>query len=196
MSGDTHDDTSIRTRAAVAGDAGSLAWIVERFSPMLLIQAEYRLPPRLRGLYAPEDLVQDVWLRVLGRLDKITPGDTPFARALLSYVSTALLRRIRDLAEKHFKGKPEQIAPEHDLSENATGVVSRAVRGERQETFRMAMAALEDKDREVLVLRSIEQRSLADTAALLELPSSTVAVRHHRAKKKLKAWAELLELDG
>lgn len=50
--------TTPHVRRAIGGDHASMGWLVERFSPLLLLQAEYRLGRTLRGRFDPEDLVQ------------------------------------------------------------------------------------------------------------------------------------------
>ena len=60
---------------------------------------------------------------------------------------------------------------------------------ERKETaalVREAIAMLPDQYREVLVLRDIEERDTAETAALLGTTSNVVKVRLHRARQALR----------
>ena len=62
------DLTTFHVRKAVGGDDDSLGWVVTRFSPVLMAQADYRLGAQLRALYDPEDLVADVWAVAIPKL--------------------------------------------------------------------------------------------------------------------------------
>src|SRR5688572_14174181 len=80
-SGATPDSpTSIHVHRAISGDLDSLAWLIRRFSPVLLSQAQYRLGAALRRFYDPEDVVADVWSVVLRRVNDLranTEAGTP-----------------------------------------------------------------------------------------------------------------------
>jgi RNA polymerase sigma factor (sigma-70 family) len=185
-------DTSQHLRKARAGDQLSLAWVIDHFTPLLLQQASYRLPATLRTLHAPEDVVNDVWAAVLPRLPEIGPWDRGASRAFLGYLSMALLRRVRDLIEKHIVGKPKRAVPETGHSNvlsglviDTTGVVTRAARSELRVRIDDCLASLPERDRAIIVLRGIEQQRNQDVAALLGMAPNTVAVAFRRALQKL-----------
>ena len=60
MTASPADPTSLCIAGACAGDNSSRDRLVERFTPVLLAQARYRLCRPIRGI-EPEDLVQDCW---------------------------------------------------------------------------------------------------------------------------------------
>ena len=191
----THGDaaldlTSVHARGAARGDAASVAWLVERLSPLLLAQAEYRLGQRLRAHCDPHDLVQDVWLRVLPQLGALQPQGGRLAPVVLRYLGVTLLHRVRDLMEKHVLGKPAVAGAGDDSGAvppaDATGVLSAVVRDERAHAVHQALAALEPRDREVLVLRGIEQRDNAEVAALLGIDRDAASMRYRRALDRLR----------
>ena len=53
--------TTFHVRRAREGDAPSLEWVVNRFAPVLLANARYRLGKGLSKIYDPEAIVNDVW---------------------------------------------------------------------------------------------------------------------------------------
>ncbi|HVP42815.1 MAG TPA: sigma-70 family RNA polymerase sigma factor [Terriglobales bacterium] len=59
-------------------------------------------------------------------------------------------------------------------------------RKEIREEIQNAIARLSDKYREVLVLRDIEELSIAETAQILDITEATVKVRLFRARLKLR----------
>src|SRR5262245_26763813 len=76
------DSTSCHVRRAREGDSQSIAWLVERFAPALLAQAHYRLRSLPRGLYDPEDLVQDAWIAALPHLPSLSARDARYTPVL------------------------------------------------------------------------------------------------------------------
>src|SRR5436853_3642177 len=85
--------TSIHIRQAILNDRASVAWLVSRFTPLLLCQAQSRIAPALRAVCDADDAVSDVWMTVLGALPALEPSDGSFSRGLLKFASTVLIRR-------------------------------------------------------------------------------------------------------
>src|SRR5436190_20244172 len=54
--------TSIHIRQAIQNDRASVAWLVSRFTPLLLCQAQHRIAPALRSVCDADDAVSDVWM--------------------------------------------------------------------------------------------------------------------------------------
>jgi RNA polymerase sigma-70 factor (ECF subfamily) len=189
MSARAASETSAHVRHARKGDAKSIAWLVERFAPLLLAQASYRLRRLPRGTYDPEDLVQDAWIAALPRLPDLPARDDRYTPVLMRFLSTALLNRSNTLLQKHLKGKPLKESASSVLSklaDHATRAVSRTLRSEAGETLRAALAELSPQDREIVVLRGIEQNKNETIAELLDLKPNTVASRYRRALARLR----------
>jgi len=199
------DLTTRHVRAAIDGDATSLRWLVERFSPLLRAVAAHRLGPQLRASYDPTDVVQDVWTAVLprlGGLDLRGPRTTP---TVLKYLATVVVNRVRNLLEKHLARRlapgPDQGGFEN-LVDPASGILTKAVRAESAERLHQALDELSESDREIVILRGIEQQSLAAVAVQLGIATGTAAVRFHRALKRLQqqlpdsAFADLEAADA
>lgn len=187
-----HDLTTLHVRQAVAGDVESLGWIVERFTPLLIAQARYRLRGDLGQLYEPDDIVHEVWLRVLPRLGELTP-EQRFTPTLVSYLSRAVLHQINNvmrmmLRRRRLGGSLPGAAGDAaaEPSDVRSGLVSGVLRNERRVAVLAAIEALSELDREVVVLRAIEQHPNPVAASMLGVEPGTLAVRYHRALKRLK----------
>ena len=76
------------------------------------------------------------------------------------------------------------------LVTSATSPTQQAQRKEQRERVRRALERLAERDREVLVLRNLEQLPVADTAAVLGISAGAVKVRHLRALERLRALLE------
>ena len=76
------------------------------------------------------------------------------------------------------------------LVTSSTSPTHRALRKELGDRVRQALARLPERDREVLVLRSLEQLSVADCGQVLGISPGAVKVRHLRALERLRAILE------
>jgi DNA-directed RNA polymerase specialized sigma24 family protein len=161
---DSNHDTSLNVRRALDGDSLSLEWVVKRFTPFLLLQAEIRMSSALRKRWDPEDLVSDVWVTTLPRLRDIEPREGHYARVLIRYLSTVLLHRVLDLLKRQRRrGDALPLNSGEDspsLSAQESGVVSKATRKERSSLLYRAMTQLDSEDQRLLVYRGIEQRRI------------------------------------
>jgi RNA polymerase sigma factor (sigma-70 family) len=194
------DATSIRVQRAVAGDRESLGWIVAHFDPFVIAQVRMRL-----GHAAPQgdevrDVVDEIWLALLGRIGNLQPREGRLTPVLLKFLTTAsfnvcnnFLRRAISDRTRHKPGvepRPGAATPQPTIAEVAarqTGVPTRASWREIAARIGTALDSLDPDKVEILVLRLVEQRTNVEIAALLGIPRNTVAARYRRALEKLRA---------
>jgi RNA polymerase sigma factor (sigma-70 family) len=184
---------------AIEGDAASLDWVVRRLSPALLAQAEYRMGRYLRRWCDPEDIVSEAWVVALPRLAGLRIADRRSTPVLLQFLSTTVLHLIRNLARKHARS-PAGVAPAaaepgqapaagglDQAPADASGVVTKAIRGELQDGVRAGIEGLAAGDREILILRGIERQPAGTVAAVLGISADAVSKRYQRALVRLRA---------
>jgi RNA polymerase sigma factor (sigma-70 family) len=190
--------TTFHVRRAREGDQASLQWLVERLTPVLVAQASFRLGPSLGPYYDPEDPVNDVWAITIPKLQELTEREGRITPVLLRFMTTTITYRTNDLLKKHVaenaarhrsspassSGHPDTLG---NVADSESGVVTGAVRGERRDLVSQALQELDPIDREVLLLRGIEQNSNASVALLLGLAPNSVSMRYLRALKRLRA---------
>ena len=188
-----HEQTTIHVRGAVSGDEASVAWLIERFTPALRESARYRLGTTLQRHVDPDDVVNELWITMIPKLGSLVPRDGRMTPVLLKFLSTALVRRVNNIARRFLSrpsspraasGELEQEVDE--LSAQVTGIVSRLRRDEESSKLRETLARLSDRDREVVILRGIEQAPNQEVAARLGLEPTAVALIYHRALKRLR----------
>lgn len=189
MPGDApHDLTSLHVQRATSGDAASRTFLVERFSPLLLAQARYRLMGA-RGLTEPEDLVQEVWSIALPRLGDLASRDGRFTPVLVKFLATTLLRCANHVLRRHASGRAPALAESgavERLPAELSGVVTHLARQERIDAVQAAIQRLEPEEREILVLRGVEQHKNRDVAAMLGIDDATVTRRWQKALERLR----------
>jgi RNA polymerase sigma factor (sigma-70 family) len=184
-------------RRAQSGDDNSLAWMVTHSTPLLRAQADYRLRGRLRELYDPDDLVDEVWMVFLSRLGDLRPREGHFGPVLVRFLGTTLLNLVNNALRKTLaRPRPDpprtssDAGPQEDpvdrLPAEITSALARAQRDETGEAIRTALERLTPAEREVVVLRGIEQVSNLKAAEILGAKPSTVAMRYRSALQKLR----------
>lgn len=189
--------TSMHVQQAVGGDAESVGWIVARFSPLLIAQANYRLGTRLRSVVDAEDLVNETWMTALPRLETLDARDGSHTGVVLKFLSRTLLFRIQNLARKQLRRGRVQANLPADAGEDAgdpmrelpaemSGAVTRAIRAERRDAIYRALDELTEAEREIIVLRGVEQQSNNVVSVLLGISGQAATMRYRRALDKLR----------
>ena len=183
------DPTSLHICRAVDGDRESRDFLVERFTPVLLAQANYRLRGELRALVEPADLVQEVWAVTLPRLPDLQARDGRWTPVVLRFLATSLLRKVQELLRARLAVPSGDVGTTSELTPTARdpGVLSQVLRAERGRAVHAAIAELPEAERELLVLRGVEQMPNGDIARKLGIPDYEATRRYQRALARLRA---------
>jgi RNA polymerase sigma factor (sigma-70 family) len=175
--------TTLHVRQAIAGDAHSLGWLVERLTPLLEAHARYRLG-NLSARCDPLDVVHDAWLVALPRLPELTARDGRLTPVLLRFLSTTVMNRVRSLL--YDRVRRGEVATPSELAAEHSGAVTHAMRAERAAAVRAAIDDLDDADRQIVLLRGVEQVSANVAAVVLGLSVDAVNKRFQRAMARLR----------
>jgi RNA polymerase sigma factor (sigma-70 family) len=125
------------------------------------------------------DLLAETYLIAWQRLDAIPRGER--ARLWLFGVARNLLmrgasrHRSRHALVERLAGELRSVHPPHTPVED-----------ERSSALRVALAALPERDREILMLTAWEGLTPKQIAAVVDTPVNIVRVRLHRARMRLK----------
>ncbi len=88
--------------------------------------------------------------------------------------------------ESDFTGPASETGLLSRLPAETSGVLTSVVREERKGILFTCIEALDPQDREVVILRGIEQHTNEKVAELLEMKPNTVSHRYQRALEKLR----------
>jgi RNA polymerase sigma-70 factor (ECF subfamily) len=195
-------DTEHLLEQAQHGDPAAAGQLLERHRDRLKRMVAVRLDRRLAARVDPSDVVQETLAEAARRLPEyLRDRPLPFYPWLrrLTADRLAVLHRRHVRAANRAVGREEPPLPDHSalaladrLFARQSNPSARLRRQERRERVRAALAALPERDREVLVLRYLEELSVGEIAAVLGLTETAVYGRHLRALKRLK---ELLGPD-
>ncbi|MBN1334884.1 MAG: sigma-70 family RNA polymerase sigma factor [Deltaproteobacteria bacterium] len=173
--------------AVCAGDTRARDRLIDRWLPEVLRWCIRLGGPRVDA----EDAAHDVFVVALGRLDSLREPDR-FGSWLFGITRRVLARYRRQAWVRRWVPGFLPVAIE-------TGP-SPATRVERSETSRIVHEILEripPRQREVLVLCDLEDRSDAEVAVLLDVPAGTVKSRLRLGRRRFRLLAEEMSLlDG
>lgn len=140
-----------------------------------------------------EDVAQDVFLTVFKSIDSFR-GDSKLSTWLYRVASNHCKNRIKYL-DRRARGKKTELddLSEHDklesVSMSASAHVARpdqqAEANQMEAIMRRAIAALDQDQRELVILRDVENLSYEEIQAITGLPEGTVKSRLHRARLSL-----------
>jgi RNA polymerase sigma-70 factor (ECF subfamily) len=154
------------------GDQAALSELIARYSPRVRFFLK-----KMAGEAAADDLLQDVWIDVFGKIARLRE---PAAFSAWVY------RIARDKAYAQFSGRRTVFVP---INEDVAGEVSVADdewSAEDVARVRVALDELAAEHREVLLLRFVEDMSYDQIGDVIERPVGTVRSRIHYAKCALR----------
>jgi RNA polymerase sigma-70 factor, ECF subfamily len=190
-------DTEELLEAIARGDAEARGQLLERHRPKLRRMVAIRFDRRLAARVDPSDVVQESLAEAAARLPEyIRERPLPFypwlRRIAADRLADAGRRHLyagrRSLGREAAEGLPDEsvVALANRLLASHSSPSARLQRRERRDRVRAALALLPDRDREVLVLRYLEDLSTADTAAVLSVGEGAVKMRLVRALQRLR----------
>jgi RNA polymerase sigma factor (sigma-70 family) len=138
------------------------------------------------------DLVQETFVRVLPRLESLDADTLDLGAYLFTTERNLFLKSIeRAKRQQPVDEIPEPTGPRplEDDPQRSTLLV------DQQERVRRANAALAPRQRLVLALRELEDRSYAEIADLVGLKENAVAQLISRARLRLREELRLVEVD-
>ena len=163
---------------AQAGDEAAFVELVERYSPRL----RYFLRKLLASADTAEDALQDVWLDVFRHLPRLADP-----QALVAW----LYRIARDRAFAHLRKlrHGEQLLDETALAD-AKATEENDFSPEDAARIHAALDKLPPEQREVLVLRFLEEMTYEQIASVVGCQLGTVRSRIHYGKLALRRALE------
>ncbi len=189
---------------ADAGDSDALGELLERSRDRLIKIVSFRMDGRLRSRVDAADVVQDAFVEATKRIGQEKRNtEIPF----FLWLRMVTLQKLADTHRHHLGVKARAAGREVALFSSplpqATSAViaaqllgkltspsQAAMRIETQLRIEETLNAMDELDREVLVLRFFEMLSNQETARILNVQESTASNRFVRALKKLKGGVD------
>lgn len=170
-----------------AGDQAAFALLMRKYNRVLFRTAR----AILRDDAEAEDALQEGYLAAYRAMPSFR-GDARLSTWLVRIVANQALARRRKLVrsaevislEGPASGEAEGYA---ESGSSDPGTPERAtLRGETRRLIETSIDALPEAFRAVFILRAVEEMSVEEVAASLEIPEATVRSRHFRARGMLR----------
>jgi RNA polymerase sigma-70 factor (ECF subfamily) len=186
---------------AAAGDRVALGDLFARHQERLWRLVRLRLNRRLQGRIDETDVVQEAFVEASRKIAEYLAN--PLAPFFL-WLRHLTLLKLAELHRRHLGTEARSADREVSIYAGAlpeaasasiaaqllgklTSPSQAAMRVEKQMRVQEALDGMDAVDREVLVLRHLEQLSNVETAQVLELTPSGARARHVRALKRLRS---------
>ena len=181
MSGADPERADALAEAFVAHRERLLGLVRKNLNPILLKRMSY------------EDVLQTAYEAAAKRRAYFAAAeDVPIYFKL----RTILLQTLADIARRHLQSEGRDAYKEDSfldregaadaLAADVASPVSQVDRDERHALLRRAVAALPEKDRQVIVLRHFDGMDNAACAAILGIEPKAASIRHVRALERLQ----------
>jgi len=143
----------------------------------------------LRDDAEAEDAVQEAYLRAYRALDSFR-GESKLSTWLVRIAANeALMRRRRKVRSAEVIAVDAAVVPDELVSDTMPHPADPerdTLRAEMRKILEARIDALPESYRAVFVLRALEELSVEETAAALEIPEATVRTRFFRARALLR----------
>jgi RNA polymerase sigma-70 factor, ECF subfamily len=192
-------DTEMLLAEAAQGNRDARERLLERQRQRLRQLIRLRLDRRLAARVDPSDVVQESLMDAAGKLSEyLRTRPMPF----YPWLRSLALERLLAMYRRHIKTSKRSVRREErglpllpdesalelaqKLCDHGSSPSQRLERSEARERVRAALDRLAERDRELLVLRHLEQLSIREIAAVLGISEGAVKVRHVRALERVR----------
>ena len=174
-------------RRAAAGEAVAFEALMRRHNRAMFRTAR----AIVRDDAEAEDALQEAYLqayRTLGGFRGEAKFSTWLARVVANEALARLRKQVRRAAIVPMQGGLEidQLNPTTEAAAMDRGPENAARRAEMRKLLEQRIDALPGAYRPVFMLRAVEEYSVEETAAILQVPEATVRSRFHRARSLLR----------
>lgn len=185
---------------AKEGDAGAVNRLLDRHRAALRRMIDLRMDRALQRRVDASDIVQDVLIEANDRLaDYLANPVMPFHLWLRQMAKDRIidLHRRHRVAAKRSIDREQPLAARSRLDQSSLDLAAQlcdremtpaeaATWHELERRFQAAVEALDDIDREVILMRHFEQLTNSEVAQTLDLSEPAAGMRYLRAMRRLR----------
>jgi RNA polymerase sigma-70 factor, ECF subfamily len=204
MSTASEPDTEELIERAGHGDATAIQQLLVRHRDRLRKMVAVRLDRRVAARVDASDVVQEALAEAARQFDEyLRTRPLPFS----AWLRQLAWERLVKLHRHHVHAQKRSVRREEDCSmplpedsvlrlarrllASGTSPSQAMIRDEQRHRLGGALEQLAPHDREILVMRNLEQLPIAEIAAVLGLTEGAVKVRHLRALQRLRIILEV-----
>ena len=189
-------------------DQSTYRELLERYRQKLTRVISFRIDPRVSARVDPADIVQETLIEAHQRLPTFLERD---GYSFYVWVRAIAISRLQDVHRKHIGALRRSvereemmppILPDESVWQLADRIAGSAItpsaevrKCETIAQLKHALGQLEDGEREVLILKYLEELATPEIAAIQEVTERTVRRRHRQAIEKLGRLLRSVGLD-
>lgn len=173
------DDILEHVQKAKEGDRDSFGEIYNQYYKQLYRYCQFNL----RDTVLAQDVVQETFLRAWKGIGKFSFADGGTMQAFLYRIA-------RNLIIDHSRRKKSSRLVEHENLEAESEFEESVDRDAEKEKLKKALDELNEKDRQIVILRYLEEMSFAEVSKVVKIREGALRVRVHRILDKLKKIIE------
>ena len=140
-------------------------------------KVQWYLLEKVGDKYLAEDLCSDVFVKVFDKYDSFDESKASLSTWIFTIARNTLIDYYR--SRKVFEEVPEDIATNSDIEEEACN-------SETLEELAKALEKLEEREREIVILRYYSGFSLKDIAIRMNISYAYVKLLHNKAINELE----------
>lgn len=170
--------------AAVQGDRRALQRIIAIIHPRVLRYARARIGGG--RMPTPEDVAQEICLAVATSIDRYSDTGRPF----MAFVYGIAFNKV---ADAHRSMARDKLSPVEDVPDTEVATITpedAAMASAGSNTVRALLDSLNEKARDIVILRVFVGLSAEETAQVMGSTPGAVRVAQHRALAKLRGQLE------
>ncbi len=193
------DEAEIDVESTLArvhgGDEDAASELLEYMHPLVMKIVWRRCP----AMMAEEDMAQEIFIRVFKNLDQFR-GKVPFKHWVSRIAVNTCITHLIKAKSRRLELRRSDLSEEQEVMlEMATADEHAEVPDQKTaslELLERLLERLDPKDRLIIELKELEQKSVKEISQITGWSGVNVRVRAMRAKAKLRAyWNELLKSE-
>lgn len=193
----SNSDTEELLKRSAGGDDSAVRELFVRNQDRLRKMVEFRMDDRLQSRFDPSDVVQESLIEASDRLPEyLAERPLPF----YPWLRQIAWERLIALQRRHLRAGVRTVTREAPfrVSDESVGILAQrfvasgsspsqqVVRQEIRDRVRSALEELSSDDRELLLMRHLEQLRVSEIAAVLGLTEAAVKSRLRRSLERLQ----------
>jgi RNA polymerase sigma-70 factor, ECF subfamily len=168
--------------AAVEGDPKAVRTILTYVRPLVVKYCRARVGRQERSFGSADDVAQEVCLAVLKALPTYRDQGRPF----LAFVYGIAAHKVADAHRAVARNRADPMLEVPEMPESSAGPEQVAMQGDLSRRIKELLEILPDKQREIVVLRTVVGLSAEETAEAVGSTPGAVRVAQHRALGRLR----------
>ena len=174
------DDEARLVKQAQAGEEAAFVALYQQHQPSVYTYIYYRVGEQMTA----EDLTAEVFVRLVDKIHTFQPGRRP----ILAWLYTIAGNLVTDHYRRN--SRVQWLPLDDKVKANGHTPAQTAQHNQQHDRLVLALQQLTEEQSQVILLKFVERRSNAETAAILDKTEGAIKALQHRALATLRRVLE------